>query len=214
MAVISIYCYIFCVQMKTLKKQIDFNYCSAFITEKISNASTLLSHLQKVGSIDPHVAFTLLRSCAGFCKFAYVARTTPPSMATATFKHFDCLIHECFSECTGVNTTKQSWLQAVHTEGGLGLRSLSHHSTAAYISSLCNSECASPNHSHLASSIDCFNLSVMSSDTISIESCLLNKPSQHNLSDKLGSLLICLIPCLVLTGQDCCQYPLHMRLRG
>ena len=108
-------------------------------------------------------------------------------MATATFEHFDRLIHECFSECTGVNTTKQSWLQAELSphRGGLGLRSLSHHSTAAYISSLCNSECASPNHSHLASSIDCFNLSVMSSDTISIESCLLNKPSQHNLSDKL-----------------------------
>ena len=108
-------------------------------------------------------------------------------MATATFEHFDRLIHECFSECTGVNTTKQSWLQTELSphRGGLGLRSLSHHSTAAYISSLCNSECASPNHSHLASSIDCFNLSVMSSDTISIESCLLNKPSQHNLSDKL-----------------------------
>ena len=30
-----------------------------------------------------------------------------------------------------------------------------------------------------------YNLSVMSSDTISIESCLLNKPSQHSLSDKL-----------------------------
>ena len=108
-------------------------------------------------------------------------------MATATFEHFDRLIHECFSECTGVNTTKQFWLQAELSphRGGLGLRSLSHHSTAAYISSLCNSECAFPNHSHLASSIDCFNLSVMSSDTISIESCLLNKPSQHNLSDKL-----------------------------
>eukprot|EP00731_Ephydatia_muelleri_P006372 Em0003g620a len=25
---------------------------------------------------------------------------------------------------------------------------------------------------------------------------------------------ICLIPCLVLTGQDCCQYPLHMRLHA
>ena len=111
----------------------DFNFCSAFITEKTSNASTLLSHLQKVGSIDPHVAFTLLHSCAGFCKFAYVARTTPPSMATATFEHFDRLIHECFSECTGVNTTKQSWLQAELSphRGGLGLRSLSRHSTAA-----------------------------------------------------------------------------------
>ena len=72
---------------------------------------------------------------AGFCTFAYVARTTPPSMATATFEHFDRLIHECFSECTGVNTTKQSWLQAELSphRGGLGLRSLSHHSTAAYI---------------------------------------------------------------------------------
>ena len=130
---------------------------------------------------------TLIKKILCICKFAYVARTTPPSMATATFEHFDRLIHECFSECTGVNTTKQSWLQAQLSphRGGLGLRSLSNHSTAAYISSLCNSECASPNHLYLASSIDSFNLSVMSSDTISIESCLLNKPSQHSLSDKL-----------------------------
>ena len=87
-----------------------------------------------------------------------------------------------------MNVSKQSWLQAqlsLH-RGGLSLLSLSHHSTAAYISSLCNSKCASPNHLiYLASSIDSFNIPIMSSDTISIESCFLNKSSQHSLSDKL-----------------------------
>ena len=84
-----------------------------------------------------------------------------------------------------VLTPQQNQAQLSPHREGLGLPSLSHHSTAAYISSLCNSECASPNHLYLASTIDSFNLSVMSSDIISIESCLLNKPSKHSLSDKL-----------------------------
>ena len=42
---------------------------------------------------------------------------------------------------------------------------LSCHSTAAYISSLCNSDCASSDHLHLTSSLNSFNLSAMSSDT-------------------------------------------------
>ena len=94
----------------------------------------------------------------------------------------------CFSECTGVNTTKQSWLQAELSphRGDLGLRSLSHHSTAATFH-LCATLNVPPQITHiwrhqLTVSIS---PSCMSSDTISIESCLLNKPSQHNLSDKL-----------------------------
>ena len=129
-------------------------------------------------------------------------------MATAT-------LTACFSECTGVNTTKQSWLQAELSphRGGLGLRSLSHHSTAAYISSLCNSECASPNHSHLR-----HQLTVSISPSCPLTqfqldlACSIN-PHNTTFQTSWKPILfqICLIPCLVLTGQDCCQYPLHMR---
>ena len=108
-------------------------------------------------SIDPHVAFTLLLPCAGFCKFAYVARTTPPSMATATFEHFDRLIHEGFFECTGVNTTKQSWLQAQLSTEEASVFDHFPITRQLHTFHLCATECASPNHLYLASSIDSFN---------------------------------------------------------
>ena len=34
--------------------------------------------LEEVGAVDPHVAFTLLRICGGFCKLIHLARTTHP----------------------------------------------------------------------------------------------------------------------------------------
>lgn len=83
----------------------DFNICSGFITKSISNALALLSYLQ---SIDPHVAFALSCSCAGFG--AYVARTTPLLMATATFEHFDHLFHELLLQVTQLYPKESSEL--------------------------------------------------------------------------------------------------------
>ena len=41
----------------------------------------MLLQFEEVGSADPHVAFSLLCQCAGFCKMAHLARGTPPSQA-------------------------------------------------------------------------------------------------------------------------------------
>ena len=37
-----------------------------------------LSSLEELGAVDTHVAFTLVRSCGGFCKLTYLTHTTPP----------------------------------------------------------------------------------------------------------------------------------------
>ena len=52
-------------------------FCSHFMTMKISAASVLLSHHQEVGTIDSHVAFVLLHFFGGFSKLSYITRTTP-----------------------------------------------------------------------------------------------------------------------------------------
>lgn len=83
----------------------DDEFCSQFITMQISTASVLLSHLQEIGAIDSHIAFVLLRFCGSFSKLSYIARTTPPTMASATLKQFDSIVHHCFLECFGINTT-------------------------------------------------------------------------------------------------------------
>ena len=45
----------------------DQAFCSVFISDKHQEAKALLLQLEEVGSVDLHVAFTLLRQCAGFC---------------------------------------------------------------------------------------------------------------------------------------------------
>ena len=82
------------------------NNNNTFITMKISAFPS-----QEVGTIDSHVAFVLLRFCGGSSKLSYIARTPPPTMACATLKQFDSIVHHCFSECIGIDTTIESWLQ-------------------------------------------------------------------------------------------------------
>ena len=86
----------------------DQAFCSAFISGKLGEAKALLLQLEEVGSVDPHVAFSLLRQCAGFCKMAHLARGTPPSQAMSALKAFDLDIRSCFSRCTAVDTSDQA----------------------------------------------------------------------------------------------------------
>ena len=72
--------------------------------------------------------------------------------------------------------------------GGLGLRSLSHHSSAAFIASFCSSGFATTDNHHLMNAINLFNSLVSSSDAIAPESAIESPPSQRSLSHKLDSL--------------------------
>ncbi|KAL5481713.1 hypothetical protein EMCRGX_G021941 [Ephydatia muelleri] len=113
-------------------------FCAKFLAQKHADAAKLLSQLAEVGAEDPQVAFLLLRQCAAFCKLVHLARSTPPSYVADGLALFDKDVRQCFSECTALDISNIDWMQAQLSlsRGGLGLRSLSCHSVAAYLASL------------------------------------------------------------------------------
>eukprot|EP00731_Ephydatia_muelleri_P012478 Em0006g1372a len=103
----------------------------------------------------------------------------------------DIVAVKVFSECTGVDTSDTAWKQAQLSlsRGGLGLRSLSHHSSAAYISSICSSGFGSKSVHHLSQAVEVFNNLVFPVEAINVESVLLSPPIQKTLSSKFDDHL-------------------------
>ncbi|KAL5487427.1 hypothetical protein EMCRGX_G020024 [Ephydatia muelleri] len=166
----------------------DTAFCSSFIARKCSSPSALLSHLEDIESSDPHVALSLLRHCASFCKLIHLARGTPSKSAVEALKDFDLAVANCFTKCTGLDLSVDAWKQAQLSprRGGLGLRPLSLHALAAFISSLCSSESATPLHPHLtAQSFYFYSTTVFHSLKLyqSTLCCPTHAPSQRHLSD-------------------------------
>ena len=147
----------------------------------------MLERLEEVGAVDPQVALTLLRMCGGFCRLAHLARATPPSLAMTSLQLFDEDVRRSFSLCTAVDTTDVAWQQAQLSlsRGGLGMRSLSLHSPAAFIASLCSSDYGSPSNHHLSDAIQKFNESVSPSDAIQSDDLVSSTVHQNQLSSKI-----------------------------
>ena len=80
-----------------------------------------------------------------------------------------------------------AWQQAQLSlnRGGLGFQSLSHHSTAAFISFICSSGFGLHSSHHLSQAVEFFNSLVSPADAVSIESLLTLPVSQKSLSSKL-----------------------------
>jgi hypothetical protein len=150
-------------------------------------ASKLLQQLEAVGSIDPQVAFLLLRHCGSFCRLAYLSRTTPPSYVKEAFALFDDCVQRCFSECTAVDVPAPIWQQAQLSlkRGGLGLRSLSCHSPAAYIASFLSTDLSPSSSKHLSSAIGLYNSLVDPQDALNLEMTGESPLSQKGLSSKI-----------------------------
>ena len=120
----------------------------------------------------------------------WVLQTIPPCQSHSTFTCFQCfarIIRLFFSKCTGVDTPDLVWHQAQLSlrRGGLGLRSLAHHSPAAYMASLSNSNSATSTHCHLASAIAQYNTCVPPSDALSVNDFADHTLSQRQLSNRL-----------------------------
>ena len=100
-------------------------------------------------------ALLLLRQCGGFCKLVHLSRSTPPSIVADALRLYDDDVRQCFTECTSVDTPDHTSQQAQlsRSRGGLGLRCLSHHSSAAYIASLTALDSGSNTNHHLLQSI-------------------------------------------------------------
>ena len=112
----------------------------------------------------------------------------PTSLIKDALAVFDAGVRRTFCLCTGVDASNDAWQQVQLSlgKGGLGLRSLSLHSPAAFIASVCSAGFGSHSTSHLSQAIDMFNCLVASSDVISVEN-LLSSCSVHQkaLSEKL-----------------------------
>ena len=88
-----------------MKQTIEPNLGSPSSLKKKHAVKQLLSSLEEIGAVDPHVAFTLLHICGGFCKLIHLARTTPPLHTTKAFQLFDEDVRKCFAQCTAVDTS-------------------------------------------------------------------------------------------------------------
>ena len=101
---------------------------------------------------------------------------------------FDTDVHRSFADCTGVDVPDSAWGQAQLSlrKGGFGLRSLTLHSSAAYIASLCGSDdvISTP---HLENAITHYNTCVLS-DSLSISSLDGRTPTQKKLSDAIEEM--------------------------
>ncbi|KAL5500795.1 hypothetical protein EMCRGX_G012400 [Ephydatia muelleri] len=165
-------------------------FCSSLIASKRAAASILLSSLVKLGSCDPQIALILLRMCGEFTKLVHVARSTPPSLALDELHTFDEQVRCTFTECQAIDTTDSSWMQAQLSlsRGGLGLRSLAHHSNAAFIASISTAGLASPSDNFLADAVNSYNRCVPPESAIDINSLTSSPCRQHTLSAALENI--------------------------
>eukprot|EP00731_Ephydatia_muelleri_P011201 Em0006g95a len=101
----------------------------------------------------------------------------------------DCLSSACAEATATIDVPDPQWQQAQLSPklGGLGLRSLSLHSCAAFISSVASLEMGNPDNTHLQQAILRFNARVSPQDSITMESVLNSPPQQKSLSQKLDS---------------------------
>eukprot|EP00731_Ephydatia_muelleri_P000760 Em0001g760a len=165
----------------------DYLFCGKYAASKRSEALKLLSRLVEVGASDPQVALILLHLCGSYCKLIHLARATPPSLVSEALQLFDAEVRQCFAQSIAVEVTDRAWQQAQLnlSHGGLGLRSVSHHSSAAYIASLCASGFGDAQNPHLSHTVDLFNKLVSPSEVISVDAITTSPVQQRVLSKKL-----------------------------
>ena len=168
----------------------DYIYCANFIASKRLQAHKLLLQLKDVAATDPQVALTLLRLCGSFCRLSYLACSTPTDLVLEAFKLFDDDIHHCFMDCIGFTKSDEAWYQAQLglNSGGLGLRSLSLHSSSAYIASVCSDLVLliMKMSIHLTNAVDQFNSHVSPIKKLSVNSIISSPVSQKLLSSKVN----------------------------
>ena len=87
---------------------------------------------------DPHIEYTLLRSCFSFPKFAFALRTVDTSGHPDILQDFDLAVKESIEGVLGAPLPPQQWDQASLplSLGGLGLRRAAKHGAAAYLASV------------------------------------------------------------------------------
>ena len=93
------------------------------------------------------------------CKMVHITRVTPPSLASDALVSFDEDVRQCFVLSSAIEVSDTAWKQAQLSLrfGGLGLRSLSCHAAAAFISSLSSSGLGKLHNLHLQQAVTAYN---------------------------------------------------------
>ena len=145
------------------------SFCEDFASSAIRASNILHQQLQKLE--DPQIALTLLRQCAAFCKVTHIALTTPPNLIQSALATFDDSVRACFMECTAIDLSPNcpAWKQATLSlsHGGMGLRSVFLHCSAAYISSISASFPDHINSPYLLEAINIYNALVSPNEALS-----------------------------------------------
>jgi hypothetical protein len=112
-------------------------FCQKAVAKMRESNQQLLDRLALLEDIQ--VSLHLLRTCISYCKFVYLIRTTPPSLIQPELDQVDLQIRSSLDRFADLHMTDVAWSQAQLSlsRGGLGLRSVSRHARAAYVSSHC-----------------------------------------------------------------------------
>jgi hypothetical protein len=166
----------------------DLQFCSERVERLCVANEKLLARIVDLG--DPQAALHLLRTCASFNKFVYLARTTPPSLIQQALGRCDEEIREAFASLAALQVSDRAWeqCQLSLSRGGLGLRSMVQHCAAAFVTSHI---AALPDvvTSHLAAAVDILNAQLegkLGADPL--DRLMLQPPSQRDLSSRIDSL--------------------------
>ena len=105
--------------------------------QKVKDALTRLPDLE-----DAQMEATLLRNCLALPKISFALRSCPPHHVKDAISSFDQALLEALSDLAGGPLPHWSWLKASLPAalGGLGIRRASLHASAAYVSSLDQSQ--------------------------------------------------------------------------
>eukprot|EP00731_Ephydatia_muelleri_P016405 Em0009g829a len=162
----------------------DVIFCAKFLAQKRAKAVRLLSQVAEVGSIDPQIALLLLRQCASFCKLVHVARSTPPSLVSEGLAFYDGEVRCHFSDCVGIDASDAVWqqVQLSLSRGGLSLRRLELHCSAAYLASVIKTSNSDPLDEFSRQAVSIYNSLVPQASSLSDNSLLESGSSQEKLS--------------------------------
>ena len=114
----------------------DEMHCCDWVGKKVTKkAVPVLDNLSLLE--DPQTEFILLNYCINFCRMVFFIRTTPSHLIQAATLQYDTLVLRALERMVGRSIGDPAVSRAVLSikNGGLGIRSSTAHSTAAYISS-------------------------------------------------------------------------------
>ena len=148
----------------------DYFFCENFIASMRLDAVALLSKLFEVATIDPQVVLILLRVCGSFFTWQEPLLHVWSLILCSFLITMSDSVLKIALDWTNL-TPHSSRFSSVYAMVA-GLQSLSHHSSAAFIASVCSSGFGERDNQYLVQTINHFNIQVLPSDAISVESVL------------------------------------------